>query len=202
MSGPTKFNKRGMFENADIRNRIVKPFLLKIGADPMGQKPLPDMDKVWAAADGTGARWTGQIRGLIAKQGYKTGPWFYKGAKMCLIWPVLDIAFPFAKWIIVRRDPTDIVNSCLKTGFMRAYTNRIGWLGWMIEHENRFREMCGAGLRIMEVWPSKAIIQGDYTELKETIEWLGLAWNEAEVKAFISPELWNEKERPAVAGRG
>ena len=44
-SGPNRNNRKGMFENASIRNNLVKPFLANIGADPMGQSPLPDVEK-------------------------------------------------------------------------------------------------------------------------------------------------------------
>jgi hypothetical protein len=39
MSGPTPNNRKGMFENEEVRNQIVKPYLSSIGADPLGQKP-------------------------------------------------------------------------------------------------------------------------------------------------------------------
>ena len=34
MSGPTAYNKKGMFENAEIRNTMIKPLLERLGFDP------------------------------------------------------------------------------------------------------------------------------------------------------------------------
>ena len=46
LSGPTKYNRKGMFENSEIRNAVVKPYLRRIGCDPMGQDPLPDIKSI------------------------------------------------------------------------------------------------------------------------------------------------------------
>jgi len=197
MSGPTRYNQRGMYENSEIRNQIVKPFLRKIGVDPLCQNPLPDIVKIEEMAYEVGEQWVGWVLRIIKRQGYKKGPWFYKGAKMCLLWPIWHEMFPFAKWVIVRRNAHDIASSCLKTGFMRGHKNRAGWLYWVAQHENRFREMYEAGLKIREVWPHKAIVYADFSELRGVIEWLGLEWNEKEVMEFISPALWSGKKHQA-----
>jgi hypothetical protein len=138
-------------------------------------------------------------------EGYKGGPWMYKGAKMCLFWPVWDYAFPKAKWIIVRRRTGDIVQSCLKTNFMRAFRHPAfqravgvnneaeGWLWWVHQHLDRFREMMDDGLNIKVIWPER-MVDGDYEQLMETIEWLGLKWN-SEVLNFIDPKLWKARRK-------
>ena len=46
MSGPNMNNAKGMFENARIRNDIVKPYYRSIGVDPLGQYPLPDIESL------------------------------------------------------------------------------------------------------------------------------------------------------------
>ena len=187
-SGPNSNNKKGMFENSDVRNYIVKPYLRLLGVDPMGQNPLPDVTKLLPYKD-----FRNDIYRVMQRHGYKRGPWYYKGAKMCLFWPVLHEAFPDAKWVIVRRDDEGIINSCLKTGFMRAHKTREGWLWWTAQHKHRFQEMKKAGLNIKQVWPAK-FIAGDLSEIKETIAWLGLDFKEKQVKEFISPELWGPKD--------
>ena len=45
-----------------------------------------------------------KIAEIFFYSNYKGGSWYYKGAKMCLIWPIWHKAFPEAEWIIVRRD--------------------------------------------------------------------------------------------------
>lgn len=200
MSGPNKNNEKGMFENARIRNTIVKPYLEKIRTDRLGQYPLPRIEKLPIPTD-----WRSRIEQVMIDQGYKEGSWFYKGAKACLTWPVWHYAFPDAKWIIVRRRSADIINSCLKTSFMRAFSRpeirrkvnardeKEGWLWWVHQHEKRFVEMITEGLNCKIVWPHR-MVQGDYRQMMETIEWLGLKWN-SEVLNFIDPKLWHARRK-------
>ena len=193
MAGSTNYNRKGMFENTEIWERITKPYLISIGADPMCQNPLPDIEKVWESAyifRQQDDKLKKAVLQVIDKQGYKQGKWFYKGAKMCLLWPMWYYAFPFAKWIIVRRKKEEIVDSCLRTGFMRAFKTKEGWESWVDVHEQRFQEMKNMNLKIKEVWPKK-IINNDLSEIKSVIEWTGLEFREKEVREFISPELWN-----------
>ena len=190
MSGPTKYNQKGMFENATIRQDLVKPYLRKISCDPMGQHPLPTDEHLQRISSSDGVSWREEVLRVMRRQGLKPDrDWFYKGAKMCLTWRLWDYAFPNAKWVIVRRDKDDIAKSCLRTGFMRAFDDVGGWRGWVDEHERRFAEMQMSGLWYMEVWPEK-IINQDLTEIKDVIEGLGLKYNEANIKAFIAPSLW------------
>lgn len=199
-------NQKGMYENARIRNTIVKPFFESIGADKLGQYPLPDVNNLVIPNN-----WRRRVEQVIKEDGYSDGPWFYKGAKMCLTWPVWDYAFPNAKWIIVRRKTSEIINSCQKTAFMRAFRNRSnqhavgakneweGWLWWVHEHENRFVEMIQAGLNCKIVW-SPRLVDGDYTQLMEAIEWLGLDWNNKVVN-FIDPKLWKQRKKVMLYGK-
>lgn len=199
-SGPNKNNKKGMFENARIRNEIVKPYLRSIDCDPLGQYPLPNIDSLPIPNN-----WRWKVETVMEEDGYQGGPWLYKGAKMCLMWPVWKYAFPNAKWIIVRRRTEDIINSCKRTSFMRAYAKKAiqniikvdnedeGWAFWIHEHEKRFQEMINAGLNCRMIWP-ETFVRGDYTQLVETIEWLGLKWN-SEILNFIDPKLYKSRKK-------
>ena len=200
MSGPNRNNAKGMFENARIRNTLTKPYLRDIGADQLGQYPLPDVTRLPIPSN-----WRQRVETVMKEEGYKDGPWMYKGAKMCLTWPVWHYAFPDAKWIIVRRKTSDIINSCVKTNFMRAFsstnfrmavgaeTEEDGWRWWIHQHEQRFIEMIQAGLNVKVVWPER-MVTGDYQQLMETIEWLGLEWK-TEVLTFIDPRLWKARRK-------
>ena len=200
MSGPNKNNKKGMFENYYIRNQLVKPYLTDMKADAMGQYPLPDIAKLNIPMN-----WRDRVEQIMKEQGFKDGPWFYKGAKMTLMWPVWHYAFPNAKWIIVRRRTGDIINSCLKTSFMRAFSKvqfrkaigvkdeKEGWKWWVRQHEQRFVEMLETGLNAKIVWPER-MVTGDYQQMYETIEWLGLEWK-SEVLNFIDPKLWKSRRK-------
>lgn len=184
LQGPNNYNQKGMFENTVIRNKIVKPYIASIGYDPMCQEPLPVLSGLKPFD------FKSPITKVIRRQGYKDGTWFLKGPKMCLIWPLWAQAFPEARWIIVRRRTEDIVDSCLRTRFMRAFTDREGWRKWVVEHKKRFNEMFNAGLDIHDVWPIKAI-KGDFSEMKEVVADLGLTWNQSAVREFVSPELYH-----------
>lgn len=200
MSGSNRNNEKGMFENIQIRNNLVKPYLRGMGVDPLGQYPLPEISNL-PIPNG----WNDRVVSIMKKEGYQSGPWMYKGAKACLIWPVWKHAFPDAKWIIVRRRTGDIVNSCFKTNFMRAFqrqqfrdaigvkTEKDGWIWWVNQHEDRFVEMIQEGINIKIVWPER-MVGGDYKQIMETIEWLGLEWK-SEVLSFIDPKLWKSRRK-------
>ena len=200
MSGPNANNAKGMFENAHIRNQVVKPYLRKINADPMGQFPLPDVEDISIPNN-----WEQRVTNIMREEGYVGGEWMYKGAKMCLHWPVWHYAFPNAKWVIVRRRTGDIIQSCLKTSFMRAFSNPHfrqavgakneveGWLWWVHQHEARFIEMIQKGLNCKIVWPDR-MVDGDYSQMNEMLEWLGLNWN-SDIPKFIEPKLWKARQK-------
>jgi len=196
MFGATRFNPRGMFENKIIREGVTKNYLRSIGADPLGQKPLPDMKRVYQ--DATNPKfvyqWRDTVQGIAKAQGMGDDePWFYKGAKMCLFWPIWHNAFPGAKWVVVRRTDSDIVSSCLRTNFMKAYSTAEGWQGWVDVHKRRFEEMKSTGLRVFEVWPEKAI-QGDLTGVYSMLEWLQLEPHPELITKFIDPVLWGKRK--------
>ncbi len=199
MFGPNRYNEKGMFENADIRETIVKPYLRSIKVDHLGQYPLPDVTNIPIPNN-----LKERVEQIMINQGYPGGAWMYKGAKMCLTWPVWHYAFPDAKWVIVRRKTSDIINSCIRTGFMKAFhnpqiqrkvgakTEEEGWLWWVQQHEQRFIEMITQGLNVKVIWPER-MINGDYSQLYETLEWLGLEWK-TEALTFIDPKLWKARQ--------
>lgn len=182
-------NAKGMFENRIIRENIDKGYLRYLKVDPKGQFPLPDTSKLPIPND-----WRSQVEKVMINEGYKEGEWFYKGARSCLFWPVWHYAYPNAKWVIVRRRTADIATSCLNTGFMSHYSEYEEWVTWVNHHEEKFVEMIQAGLNVKQIWPER-MIRGDYEQLHELIEWLGLTWKEKEVIDFISPKLWKQKKK-------
>lgn len=189
MSPSNKYNQKGMFENIRIKQDIDKGFLKSIGMDPKGQNPLPDTTSLSIPSD-----WAYKVEKIMLQEGYEKGPWFYKGARSCLMWPVWHYAYPNAKWVIVRRRTADIATSCMNTGFMNAYTKYEDWVEWVNHHEAKFVEMIEAGLNVKQVWPER-MVKGNYEQMYELIEWLGLEWREKEVRDFIEPKLWKTKEK-------
>lgn len=187
MTGSTPYNKKGQFENSYIRDRIVKTYLRSMGLDPLAQYPLPNPMALTSYAS-----LKGDVEGIMRREGHTSGAWFYKGAKMCLLWPIWRGAFPEAQWIIVRRKSQDIAESCMRTPFMRAFKSVSGWLKWEAEHRLRFMEMVDSrsGMNVTEVW-SEDIVNGNFDVIKDFVEQTeGLTWQENEIKEFITPQLW------------
>lgn len=195
-----KHNEKGMFENLPLRQNVVKPFFRTLGCDPLGQYPLPVTNNIKIPFD-----FKEKVLKEVKAQGWTTEtPWMYKCAKMSLIWPAWVYAFPESKWIIVRRKKEDIVYSCLRTTFMRAYyhkevlsalgleTPEEGWDYWVSMHEQKFNEIINQGINVKVIWPEK-MVRADYSELKEAIEWAGLTWNGPAITDFIEPRLWKAR---------
>jgi len=193
MVGQTRYDRKGVYENTNIRNNIVKRFLREIAADSLGQYPLPDIFRCLHIAPTRKDYWKKSVVTAMQNDGYTEGqPWFYKDAKTCLIWPIWKEAFPEAKWVIVSRKDKDVIASCLRTGFMKAYSDARGWQSWIDEHRKRFTEMESAGIEGYEVWPED-LIEGDLTVAKQLIEWCGLEWQRDKVAEFIGLKLWKEE---------
>jgi len=125
--------------------------------------------------------------------------WMFKSSLLAQMWPVWHYAYPDAHWIIVRRKTPDIIHSCVKTAYMQMFKeekNRIlvgvtkeeeGWRWWVHQYENKFREMIEAGVNCKQVWPER-MVTGDYHQIYETLDWVGLPWNPRIVET-IDPML-------------
>jgi len=185
----TKENRNGedgAYSNNQVRDKIVKDYFDRNGFDNRGQFPLPKTEKIVIPMD-----WRKRIEMVMLEEGYKHDQWMYKDAKSSLIWQVWNNAFPDAKWVIVRRRTGDIIQSCLKTGYMIAYEDSEGWIEWVHEYEKKYVEMIEAGLNCKIIWPER-MVGGDFRQLIELIEWLGLKWKD-EIKNDITPLLWGKK---------
>jgi hypothetical protein len=181
------YNPKGMFENTRIRNTVIKPYLADLGVDPLGQDPLPLIDRLQPYPE-----LRNKIIDILEKEGYESGPWYYKGAKLCLIWPIINEAFPQARWIVCRRPDKHIVASCMKATFMKGRRNPAAWHGWVHIHKNRFNEMQAAGLD-MKFIDTPKLVAGDLTEFEDIAMWLNLEYSEDKVREFIDPALWHNK---------
>jgi hypothetical protein len=147
--------------------------------------------------------WKELILMQIEQEGWdKERPWMVKGSILVQYWPVWHYAFPDAKWIIVRRRTGDVIQSCIKTGFMRTFkkdenlkkldleTERDGWLWWVHQYENKFVEMIKEGLNCRIVWPDRLAEPVEaykcMKQMYETVDWLGLKWDD-EIPDVILP---------------
>lgn len=196
LCGPTPYNPKGQFENTPIVSKLVKPFLKGIGCDPLGQKPLPDPTIIDAiASKAMGMQWRKKIADEIIRQGYKNSrPWFYKGAKLCLIWQLWHAAFPKAHWIVAYRRDELTINSCMRTSFMKKHTTREGWQEWVDHHKRQFDAMEAAGLDVRRV-DTERIVNRDFEEIKDAVEHTGLTWKGISVGEFIDPNIWQSQSK-------
>jgi hypothetical protein len=193
-------NSRGMYENDQIRETIVKPYLQTIKTDPSGQYPLPELSKLSIPYN-----WRSQVEAIIQNQGYSSGPWMYKDSRIGLMWPIWHYAFPNAKWVLVRRRTGDIIESCTKTAYMNMFKDasirqvvgveneEAGWLWWIHEYEKRWVEMMNEGVNVRVLWPER-MVYGDYSQLFEILDWLGLHWS-SEIINFVDSSLWTSRKK-------
>jgi hypothetical protein len=190
-----------MQENVPIKNMLVTPYYEAIHMPKSGQYPLPDTNKILIPVD-----WAERVKKVLSQQFYVgVRPWMFKSYTNCQIWPIWNYAYPNAKWIIVRRRPPDVIHSCMETAYMEAFKNkeiqklvgaqneREGWLWWIHEHEKRFVEMIEAGLNCKVIWPER-MVNGDYSQIIEMLQWLGLEWDDSLIKV-IDPLLWNSSQK-------
>lgn len=197
------FERKGIFENMEIRRNVEHVYMNEHGWDPHGQYPLPDTTQLQIPAN-----WQQQVEGIIEYFGYKRGPWMVKSPLIALLWPIWHYAYPNAKWIIVRRKTPDVIDSCIKTGFMTAFKEPSicklvgvedewhGWLWWVHEYEKRFVDMINEGLDCKVVFPER-MVHADYSQMKDTCSWLGLPWK-TEILDFIDPLLWTSRKKLTV----
>ena len=177
-----------MQENVSIKVVVDHYYREQLHISEKGQKPLPNIRLLPPISD-----LSGTLSTILGDQGY-TGlqTWLYKSSRLAQTWPIWDKAYPNAKWVIVRRRTGDIIQSCMKTGFMNAYSTQSGWLSWIHEHENRFVEMIEKGVNCKIIWPER-MATGDFTQMQETIEWLNLSWN-TDIKNLILPLFKNSPQ--------
>jgi len=156
---------------------VLRPYLESIGADPLGQNPLPDLLDLTFCE-------TLSERAREALEGVDV----LKDAKCALVWPIMVAAFPDARWIICHRSPEAIAESCIRASFMTGHKTRADWSEWARTYHARCDE-------IREKLPARVgepdrYIGGDFSELREAIEWAGFAFNEKAVRALVNPRRW------------
>lgn len=188
MCGAYSGKTNEMQENLSIKRLMDWYYIEKLGIPANGQNPLPNTRRLPSVSD-LGV----SISNLLGEQGYnRSKSWLYKSSRLAQTWPIWNQAYPNAKWIIVRRRTGDIIQSCLKTGFMNAYSDQVGWLGWVHDHEKYFVEMIEKGLNCKIVWPER-MASGDFEQMQEAIEWLNLSWD-SEIEKLILPLFKNSPQ--------
>lgn len=181
----TKDNPRGFFENRVLRETILKPGLAAAGADPLGVKTLPDLDRLApdpALAD--------RVRAALRAEGWDGARrWGYKEPKLTLVWPVWMEAFPDAAWVVDDREAESIVRSCLRTGFMSRHSIEPEfWRVFVSRYRERLDQLAAAASNVVRISADDIAAGRPHALTAYALE-LGLDWSEASV-AKIDPALF------------
>jgi hypothetical protein len=167
-----------LYENTAIRQGILKPMIREFGGDPLGQTHFPAPNAV-KPVEGLKSR-------VLDALGEGSGPPAYKDAKIALVWQSWAIAFPAAKWVLVRRSRDGIIDSCIRTHFMRAHgEDRDGWGAWVDAQIERFDAMKAAGLDLIEIDTDELVRNPE--ALLPVANHCGLEFDRAAVAACIKP---------------
>lgn len=180
-------NPKGFFENIFLREAVNKQILTFSGADPLGVKSLPNLGQLPEITN-----LDQLIRSNLEREGYDfQRRWLFKEPKLTLIWPNFANFFPNAHWVIVRREKSQIVQSCLHTSFMRRQnSDPVFWQLWVEQYLSRLKILKQTELQWTEIWPQK-FIEGDFSELFALVQKLDLNWREEALHEFITPEYWH-----------
>lgn len=116
-----KWNRKGYFENLAIADLEIEYLrrsdtegLLKRFQPINLDEPFPDFNV--------------NVCRAIRQQGLtEGGRWYYKNPKTAMLWRLWHRNFPFAKWVIVKRNRADTIRSLKHTEFMDAYETDDQW---------------------------------------------------------------------------
>ncbi len=181
-----------LYENLCITGMVSKAFRDSL-CDTSGQYPLPARSFFLDKSFGYKCKKTAGIQGIQS-------PWFIKDDRLCLIWKEIDIQFPTAKWILVQRDEKHILESCRKTGFMRAFNNNNvlheigkdtaeeGWKWWLEQYKDKVLEIQYGVNHVRTVYPEK-MLHGDFIEMQQVVEWSGGIWRDTDVRDYVEQKL-------------
>ena len=137
--------------------------------------------------------WNAKVSAVFDQQAGNARNLGIKHSGIANTWPVWKYAFPDAKVVIVRRRIGDIVSSCMKTKYMTQCSTQQEWLELMRDYEEKFAQMVLSEMNCKVVWPHR-MAYGDYGQIYELLEWLGLSWK-SEILTFIDPKFEKQRKR-------
>lgn len=185
-----KENPRGFFENAILREKLQKEILRRGNFDPLGVQRLPPTS------------WEPDVRNfrdvvgrVLAAEGYDASrTWGFKDAKMSLTWRIWNQHFPRARWIIVSRPAEQVVDSCLRTSFMRYHSGDADfWRRFVEAYRLRLADL-QAAVDWHCVIESGEIAHGRFDDLQRLVAALELEWQPDAARAFVDPGFWHAPE--------
>ncbi len=185
-------NPKGYFENAALREGIVKTILHRLGVDPLGVHTLPSPDAAFAMPE-----LKSMVFEVLRQQGYDgMVRWGYKGNKLALIWRLWNMHFPRADWVIVQRRREDVIESCIRTQFMAQHSSEPAfWRDVLTKRMARLDELRESSVTCHHL-DTDSLIAGDLVGMQRLVDALGLTWTDA-ARDFVDPLLWRRSQRAA-----
>jgi len=192
-----------MNENWLIRDKVMKLYLQEVCGESNGITTIPTKDEFSKEVND---RYEETLYWMLHLQNITTKKWAYKDSRILLTYDSLfDSVYPGAQYIVVRRNDEDILNSCCKTthtAFLASSNKRVSTkkesplerFKISLEiYKEKIKEL-KSQKHIQEVWLEKTL-DGDYTELKNVVEAVGLEWKEQDVKAYITKKLKKRRNK-------
>ena len=185
-------NPQGFFENAQLKSLLHSMLCMSEFND---SDYLPPFD-FWN--EEVARSLSHLVPRFFEGEGYVTGqPWAMKNPKIAFFWRLFERAFVDARWIVVRRDPMLVAESMCRVNPLtvppksRPLT-KAALLQVTEAYDTRLQMILEAipASRCWEVH-SEPIAQGDFTELAQAIEGVGLTLEEQAVRAFVDPTLYH-----------
>lgn len=165
---PSSSNEKGHFENVAIRNLLIREHGRIVVKAELARPKAGFKERVLKA---------------IAKDGYKDGPWMWKGSAM--YWPAW---FEFEPKIVVcRREPQAIVNSCLNSVHKSSSPSQ---LRIMVKQHTELLDRLVAERGAVEVDTAR-VANGDFATIRQAVEHCGLEFDEQRTAEFVDPTLWH-----------
>lgn len=157
-------NAKGHFENVRLK-RLIKGTVGPVVHRGVVADPIPG--------------WKAQVLNEIERDGYREGPWLFKGSAMYWrLWGEFD-----PRWVCVRRRIDSILASGEATGFFTGPAP--GAVEAHVEAMDTVRDDHG-GVDV----DADAVVAGDYSTLECALASVGIEMNEGVVGDFVDPSLW------------
>ncbi len=133
------------------------------------------------------------ISGILKRQGYdRSTMWGYKDFRLSLMWPIWQNMYPEAKWIIVKRPHSVIVNNCLRiVGTRKISQHDHYWYNWCEMYEERLQALKTEASHVLEI-DSTAVQNGEFDQLQKVFTGLGMTFDRKIAKDLLSPKYWGE----------
>jgi uncharacterized Rossmann fold enzyme len=185
-------NPKGFFENKRIRDGVMKTMLATAGYDVHGRDPIPEQV---LNTEMNVERFRYLIGKCLEHDGFLNNiPWLYKDCKLALNWDIWNESYPNAKWVFVKRNKEDIIESIMQTPFMH-FNSKPGerdeayWDKWIERYYQGIEELKEAGVHWYEL-SSDSIISGNFKGIETICEDTYLRFDEEQARQFVDTKLW------------